>query len=378
MDERDKLIEQLIKEKGGTKEKYLQLLDSIAYHESAGTNDTTLSQYGGGPGRGVYQFETGKNAGGITAARRAKAYYKQLGKAIPEWLQNSTKSDSLDVSSLDRGQQDVLFLSNMRKHPKADFSKVMKGDQSIANFWADNHWAGAKEDRKDRLASFNLSQETLNNTKNNDNIHSNTSSDLSIQNKKIVPYPKKENTIDKTYINTPIIRDDRAEAINSYKPELYGAIVRNNRKGTRDNNNGTDSSHLMAQSDNRAFPMLYQNADDSWRQFEEDDWKEAQNYANDINELYTFDTVGEASKFAEGSWKTPGRQFNYGGNMGLSTYKDKNINIYGTGGSHESNPNGGIPQGIGSNGKQNTVEEGEASYEFKTGKFIFSNRIRYE
>ena len=60
MDERDELIAQLIKEKGGTREKYIEVLDSIAYHESAGTNDTKLEQYGGGPGRGIYQFETVK------------------------------------------------------------------------------------------------------------------------------------------------------------------------------------------------------------------------------------------------------------------------------------------------------------------------------
>ena len=159
MNERDLLIQELIKEKGGTKEQYLQLLDSIAYHESAGTLDPTTKQKGGGPGRGKYQFETGKNAGGITAAKRAKAYYKQLGKTLPKWLDN-IKGDDLDVSSLSSEQQDILFLANIRKHPKADFSKVWKGEESIEDFWANYHWAGNKRDRADRLQDFKNSMAT--------------------------------------------------------------------------------------------------------------------------------------------------------------------------------------------------------------------------
>jgi hypothetical protein len=41
------------------------------------------------------------------------------------------------------------------------------------------------------------------------------------------------------------------------------------------------------------------------------------------------------------------------------------------GGTHETSPLGGIPQGISPNGKQNTVEQGES----KKGNFIYSNRI---
>lgn len=52
------------------------------------------------------------------------------------------------------------------------------------------------------------------------------------------------------------------------------------------------------------------------------------------------------------------------------------LNSFDTGGTHEENPLGGIPQGIGANGKMNTVEEGETSYDFEEGKYIFSNRIK--
>ena len=52
MNERDRLIQMLIKEKGGTKKQYLQLMNKIAHHESGGTMDPLMKQYEGGPGRG--------------------------------------------------------------------------------------------------------------------------------------------------------------------------------------------------------------------------------------------------------------------------------------------------------------------------------------
>lgn len=71
----------------------------------------------------------------------------------------------------------------------------------------------------------------------------------------------------------------------------------------------------------------------------------------------------------------PIQQFGCGGSMGKSYEAGGNLNSYDTGGTHESSPLGGIPQGIGSNGKQNTVEEGETSHKINGKKFIFSNRI---
>ena len=80
MNERDKLIQKLIEEKGGSYDDYLNLLNAVGYHESAHTLDPTIKQIGGGPGRGKYQFEEGTNAGGITAAKRTAKYYKDKNK----------------------------------------------------------------------------------------------------------------------------------------------------------------------------------------------------------------------------------------------------------------------------------------------------------
>jgi hypothetical protein len=49
---------------------------------------------------------------------------------------------------------------------------------------------------------------------------------------------------------------------------------------------------------------------------------------------------------------------------------------YGSGGTHNQNPLGGIPLGQSMSGKQNSVEQGETSFKFDKGKYIFSNRLR--
>lgn len=65
-----------------------------------------------------------------------------------------------------------------------------------------------------------------------------------------------------------------------------------------------------------------------------------------------------------------------GGNLNFPDMSGNPFNEFNEGGTHEQNPHGGVPQGLGSNGKMNTVEEGETSFNFEEGKYIFSNRIK--
>jgi hypothetical protein len=67
-------------------------------------------------------------------------------------------------------------------------------------------------------------------------------------------------------------------------------------------------------------------------------------------------------------------QFAFGGKKSTSGTGNRFTEFKG-GGTHEENSLGGIPIGIGSNGKMNTVEEGETRYSFDDGDYIFSNRI---
>lgn len=49
------------------------------------------------------------------------------------------------------------------------------------------------------------------------------------------------------------------------------------------------------------------------------------------------------------------------------------LNTFENGGTHEENPNGGIPQGVDENGTPNLVEQGESKYK----NYIFSDRLKY-
>lgn len=72
-----------------------------------------------------------------------------------------------------------------------------------------------------------------------------------------------------------------------------------------------------------------------------------------------------------------GNQFANGGYVGSMNDNENELIEYNAGGTHEQNPHGGIPQGIGANGKMNTVEEGETSFKLKNGKFVFSERLGF-
>lgn len=299
MNDREELIKQLIKEKGGTREQYLSLLNKIAYHESAGTMDPSLKQYGGGPGRGVYQFEEGENEGAITAAKRTKQYLQSRGNKIPKWLENASAKDSLDASKLSKEQQDVLFLGNMRQHPKADFAKVWKGEESEEEFWANYHWAGAKEDRRERIKSFK------------------DSTNRYLQSKET---------------GTTNVADTNPSQHQAQPQQPHSALIQGD----------------VAQEELMASPM--QDNIQPIQQHQVAPQLMQPQASQPMTNLYDF--MKKSGQKNEGE-----------------------LNSFEGGGTHQENPLGGIPQGVGANGKMNTVEEGETSFDLDGDKFIFSDRI---
>lgn len=302
MDE-EKLIEQLIKEKGGTRKQYLSLLNGVAYHESAHTMDPTIKQIGGGPGRGKYQFEEGKNRGGITAARRTKSYLDSIGESTPKWLEEAISGNSLDATKLNSEQQDILFLGNMRMHPKADFSNYVEGKESMDEFWANYHWAGADKDREARLTSFNKSLSSL------DPSYNSTSG-----------RGKYDASSERMYAQTQIDNTFVAPKVDYSKVKFAGE---------------TDE----------VFDILPEA-------------KEA--------------VAQQQQQQAQQAQQVDPRQQLF---QHINQRKSGELNAIDAGGSHEQNPNGGVPHGTGNNGQQNTVEEGETSFNFGDDKFIFSDRV---
>lgn len=165
----NELLQLIIKEKGGTPQQYNKMMDYIAFHETGHKQrmDPKAKQISGneedgfydGPGRGLFQFEVGEKKGGNTAVNRTVRYFKDNNLAIPKWLNDasigSAGSKSVDVSDLSADQQKMLFLGYHKGHPVSDFSKVWSNEQTIQDFWAENHWAGDKENLTAKLALFN-------------------------------------------------------------------------------------------------------------------------------------------------------------------------------------------------------------------------------
>ena len=139
-----------------------KVLMPIAFHESDGTMDPKLAQYGGGPARGVMQYEPDSF---VTAVTRAKNHYKdKLKQDVPQWISSIDLSGDIqdEIVSLSADQQMAIAVYDMLEHPKADIGKVISGKQSIEDFWAEHWWAGPKKEKKKRIASFRRSQRQLN------------------------------------------------------------------------------------------------------------------------------------------------------------------------------------------------------------------------
>jgi hypothetical protein len=129
-----------------------QIMDRISYHESR--RDPECKQLGGGPGRGLFQFEQGPNQGGETAMNRLLRWFRYNQIDAPDWTKISTKFgvDATEVPSLG---QNMLFMGNVRYHPKASFKNLTFPELPL--WWAKYHWAGPDEQAEARIKSFQQS-----------------------------------------------------------------------------------------------------------------------------------------------------------------------------------------------------------------------------
>ena len=164
----EKFLAYTIKKKGGTAEQYADLMNSIAFHETGpqqrmSPNAVQLIERGDtlvpeGPGRGLFMFEAGDDMGGITAVNRTYKEYKDAGMDVPEFLEKAYSMKSIDLSKYTPEQQKIIFLGNYLQHPKANFSKVMNGEESYEDFWFNYHQAGGPEVKDERIRAFEESQ----------------------------------------------------------------------------------------------------------------------------------------------------------------------------------------------------------------------------
>jgi hypothetical protein len=167
------------------------IIDSISFHESGGeVNDQTLAQGGGGPARGVMQFEPPRFTSSV---QRAKNYYKDTYRKlfasftpesdlstpewtetiIPEWLRNiptrnlKYKNNKVirdnqfrlaqqDITNLTVDQQKALATYDLL-HGPSNLADVTEGRTTVEDFWADTWWKGASSKRTEHIASFKAS-----------------------------------------------------------------------------------------------------------------------------------------------------------------------------------------------------------------------------
>ena len=133
-----------------------EVIKPIAFHESDGTMDPNLKQYGDGPARGLMQYEPERFS---VSVQRAKNYYNKIGQELPEWISSIDLSGDIqkEITTLSGNQQMALAVLDLLEHPQANIGLVTSGQQSIEDFWANYWWAGDDSDRKARIKSFRKS-----------------------------------------------------------------------------------------------------------------------------------------------------------------------------------------------------------------------------
>jgi len=144
---------------GASKDKLDELIDVIGTVESGNQN---IAQIGGGPGRGIFQFETGEGKGMHTALNRIKRMYtekKHLGQdTYPSWIDdasNPNHENYLDATKLSPSQQRELLIADL--YMKAGSDEYLKTAFSSGNYkdlWLESHWAGADEDKESKSAYY--------------------------------------------------------------------------------------------------------------------------------------------------------------------------------------------------------------------------------
>lgn len=328
----NKVLKEIAKEKDLTEEQLKSFLAKVALVESGTELDHTIKQIGGGPGRGIGQWETNEGKGSnrvVTSLGRANNYFKNKGQKTPYFIKKALEEvkekGTYDMTNLLKDQQMLVLLSDFRMG-NGDLKDLKKGNEF--EMWRDHWWQGNEEDVPEKRK---LWEEKNNYFKENKNkvftkLYNKSSSQLQQSNETQIPF---KNNASQNYN----IAQNTQEHIDNTK-KLVSNHFNNSKKDLnsyiKENNNQINTNQHIDRS--KAL---------------------VSDYFNNSNAL--------------------------GGFLGSgNSIKSKNLNEFNTGGLHEQNRLGGIPVGTGSNGKTNTVEEDETSFETKKGKFIFSNRIKIE
>jgi hypothetical protein len=121
----------------------------VAELESKGEN---IAQIGGGPGRGVYQYEM-FDSGGSGAAKdaivRYERFYKKYGAEMPQQFANELKNidkDNPDFTKLSPELQTDIFYADKEQKGGFPLDKLGTPEFTHKDAWLKSHWAGSAKD----------------------------------------------------------------------------------------------------------------------------------------------------------------------------------------------------------------------------------------
>lgn len=152
------ILDQIVREKGGNPELYLDLLNSIAYHETGPHDRMSPSVYqkGSGVGKGLFQFEDDSL---LTAANRLSNYLKKLNVETPDFITDIQSGNITDATQLHPDLQYMLALGDLRMKSGIDLKDYVEGNLSRRDLWADYWWMGDRKERSEKLKAFDESYE---------------------------------------------------------------------------------------------------------------------------------------------------------------------------------------------------------------------------
>jgi uncharacterized membrane protein (UPF0127 family) len=133
---RNALENYLAENRGGTPEMWRAAADTIAYHESGPKQrmSPTALQDKGGPGRGMFQFETTHSESFATAQNRHKNIARVTGKTPDPEIMRATSAEQLPAD-----KQYALFYSHLIEEPKVRLADYPTGKLPLVDMWLQGH-----------------------------------------------------------------------------------------------------------------------------------------------------------------------------------------------------------------------------------------------
>ena len=131
------------------------------------SEDRNILQYGGGPARGIYQYEIKgtKDGSGAseTALNRFYTYISKNNLSIPleyeDELKNLSDKNNPDFTELSPELQSQIFYAD-KALGTIPLDKLADGSLSSRDAWVKYHWAGSEKERPDKEEQFDRAMRT--------------------------------------------------------------------------------------------------------------------------------------------------------------------------------------------------------------------------